>query len=320
MASEGKTVSLVPLSREEDDLLMRSSKKIRNDGINSGDTYSLEMWPKLGEKGAGSSKGGASYAEKLKGQDQSSDNEQRGGNKKGPEDDMSEDDQDVEDDEPACVTEEDLTRNFPTFTFSEKLKKPLYRAWQTSVIVKLLDKSIGYKALLARLQFLWAKRGVVNLIDIGYGFFVVKFTNKDDYENALTGGPWIIYDYYLTVRPWEPNFIPIRAEIDKVAVWVRIPNVVLECYDHEALRIIGDRIGQTLKVDMNTSSHLRGRYARICVLVDLRKQLMSGFRLDGEDYFLEYEGLHLLCNNCGLYGHVRVSCPSRKKNAGRRRW
>ncbi|KAI9090910.1 hypothetical protein K1719_028395 [Acacia pycnantha] len=37
----------------------------------------------------------------------------------------------------------------------------------------------------------------------------------DDYTNALSGGPWMIYDHYLSVRPWEPNFNPATAKIDK---------------------------------------------------------------------------------------------------------
>ena len=59
------------------------------------------------------------------------------------------------------------------------------------------------------------------LINIGNGFFMVKFSNREDCSNALTGGPWMIFDHYLTVRPWEPLFHPWRATIDKVAVWVR---------------------------------------------------------------------------------------------------
>ncbi|KAI9083990.1 hypothetical protein K1719_033986 [Acacia pycnantha] len=49
-----------------------------------------------------------------------------------------------------------------------------------------------------------------------------------------------------------------------------------EYYDREALTYVGNRIGETIKVDINTASHLRGHYARICVLVDLDQQLMAG--------------------------------------------
>lgn len=41
---------------------------------------------------------------------------------------------------------------------------------------------------------------------------------------------------------------------------------------------------------------------------------MSGFSVDGEAYYIEYEGLHLLCSECGFYGHRLKACPERKKN------
>ncbi|KAI9078536.1 hypothetical protein K1719_039474 [Acacia pycnantha] len=125
---------------------------------------------------------------------------------------------DKDDYEPLCTIQEDPHRNFPTFSFSKKMKKKLYRAWNQAVIVKVLGKTIGYKLLLSILQPLWAKMGFINLINIDNGFFVVKFTNKDDYRNALTGGPWMIFDHYLTIRPWEPLFHPLRAAIDR-DVW-----------------------------------------------------------------------------------------------------
>ncbi|KAI9122151.1 hypothetical protein K1719_006840 [Acacia pycnantha] len=110
-------------------------------------------------------------------------------------DPISEDD----DSEPLCVIKEHPEKNFPTFSFSARMKKRLYKAWNRALIVKLLGKSIGYKLLLSILQPLWAKRGVINLINIGNGFCVVKFTNKEDYLNALTRGPWMLFDHYLTV-------------------------------------------------------------------------------------------------------------------------
>lgn len=60
-------------------------------------------------------------------------------------------------------------------------------------------------------------------------------------------------------------------------------------------------------MNIHTSNHLRGHFARICVLVNLSKQLISSFHLDGEDYYVDYEGLHLLCS-CGVYGHRSEIC------------
>ncbi|KAI9106540.1 hypothetical protein K1719_022068 [Acacia pycnantha] len=205
---------LVPPSKEDDELLRRSSKKIKNfEGI----MVYTSAWPLLGET-KNLFKKGVSFAEKLKGTTrtgENSDDEDTRGQECGSEDIMSDDDLESEDTVPLCEIEEDLERNFPTFKFSEKTKKRLFRAWRKVVIIKLLDKTIGYKALLSRLQPWWAKKGVINLINIGNGYFVVKFTNREDFLNALTGGSWMIYDHYLTMRPWVPNFIPTKAKVDK---------------------------------------------------------------------------------------------------------
>ncbi|KAI9074143.1 hypothetical protein K1719_043914 [Acacia pycnantha] len=207
-------------SSEEEELFQRNLKKSKNTDACSPNNE----WPKLGEGGKKPWESGPSFAEKLQGLNRNEKVDAACANENIFSDDpLSESDHiesDQEDNEPLCVISEDPNRNFPTFTFSDRMKKRLYKAWNRAVIVKLLGREIGYKLLLSILQPLWAKRGVINLINIGNGFFVVKFTNNDDYRNALTGGPWMIFDHYLTVRPWEPMFHPLRAKINKVAVWL----------------------------------------------------------------------------------------------------
>ncbi|KAI9093564.1 hypothetical protein K1719_027013 [Acacia pycnantha] len=236
MAAKEKSAVLVPRSPEEDDLLVRSSKKSKNGERGVPSSPLNEVWPKLGDPTATYAKGGPSFADTLKGKNRDEDSsDDEGGVEADPgsDDTMSDAEQAPEDSEPLFRIVEDKNRKFPKFEFSSKFKQRLYKAWRKSVIVKLLGRSIGYKALLTRLQSMWAKKGVVRLIDIGHGFYVVKMINKQDYQNALTGGPWMIYDHYLTVRPWEPNFHLDRAKINKVAVWVRVSKVVLEFYDRE---------------------------------------------------------------------------------------
>lgn len=122
------------------------------------------------------------------------------------------------------------------------------------------------------------------------------------------GGPWMVADHYLTVRTWHPNFDPFEASIDKVAVWVRLPDLAMEYYDSAVLWKIGDRIGKTLKVDRATSGGLRGNFARICVEVDLTKPLLAKIKLRRRILRIMYEGLHLICFQCGQYGHKQEIC------------
>ncbi|CAN0826632.1 hypothetical protein LINGRAHAP2_LOCUS743 [Linum grandiflorum] len=50
-----------------------------------------------------------------------------------------------------------------------------------------------------------------------------------------------------------------------------------------------------------TDEGARGKYARVCVEVDLTKPLLSKYLLEGKKYLIAYEGLHGLCTICGMY-------------------
>ncbi|KAI9100167.1 hypothetical protein K1719_024385 [Acacia pycnantha] len=112
------TPAQVPLSAEENDLIQKSSKKIKN---GEGNNYN-EGWPKLGTEAKKQWGLGLTFAEKLQGLNQ---------DKKMEEIVVDENDQsddtllDKEDSKPLCEISEDSTRNFPTFSFSGKLKKRL---------------------------------------------------------------------------------------------------------------------------------------------------------------------------------------------------
>ena len=66
--------------------------------------------------------------------------------------------------------------------------------WQTSIIIKLMGKQLGYRALQTRLAGIWRPSGNIVLIEIGYGFFIVKFDVLKDYHHALRDGPWFVGD------------------------------------------------------------------------------------------------------------------------------
>lgn len=57
------------------------------------------------------------------------------------------------------------------------------------VIVKLLGRKIGFKALETRLKQLWVQQGIMSIIDQNNDFFLVTFSHEDDLNHALTEGP-----------------------------------------------------------------------------------------------------------------------------------
>ena len=47
---------------------------------------------------------------------------------------------------------------------------------------------------------------------------------------------------------------------------------------------LGIRVGKTLKVDATTLDQARGKYARIGIEVDLTKELLSEFAIEGKTF------------------------------------
>ncbi|CAN1292134.1 hypothetical protein LINPERPRIM_LOCUS21431 [Linum perenne] len=155
---------------------------------------------------------------------------------------------------------------------------------------------------------LWAKKSDIQVSDVGFGFYVVNFETISDYERAMFGGPWMINDHYVVIQEWRPYFRPEETSLSTLRVWVRLPGLPFEYFDRSILKLIGDRIGRTVRIDHTTLEGTRGNFARICVEVDLSKPLLSKYRLRSRVRRIEYEGLHTICFTCGFYGHKNDTC------------
>jgi hypothetical protein len=107
-----------------------------------------------------------------------------------------------------------------------------------------------------------------------------------------------------------PDFRASEASVSSVAVWVRLPELPVEYYHKDSLMHIGSGLGPVLRVDFNTASGTRGRFARLCVQLDLDKPLMRTVRVGKLRLAVVYEGIGLLCFKCGKLGHKQEFCPS----------
>ena len=98
---------------------------------------------------------------------------------------------------------------------------------------------------------------------------------REDFETVLKRGLWFINEHFLSIRPWMPNFRPVTANVSSIAIWIRLNKLPIEYYNAKALHQIGKTIGNVLRVDIHTASETRGRFARLCVQVDVNKPLAT---------------------------------------------
>ncbi|XP_061361919.1 uncharacterized protein LOC133305695, partial [Gastrolobium bilobum] len=199
-------------------------------------------------------------------------------------------------------------------TLSREGKKPKGAAMEDATMDEaMLEEGGGVPA-----PRMWNLVSPFKTIDLDNGYLILRFHDDGDYRHVLEEGPWIVNDHYVVVQRWRPFFDPYDESVKKMAVWVRIPGLPIELYTARYLWRIGNIFGRTLKVDRNSlrKSEVgeeviteRGKFARICVEIDLRKSLLSKFVIGNKVYPVGYECLHLLCFKCGMYGHKKDNCP-----------
>ncbi|XP_028799379.1 uncharacterized protein LOC114754727 [Neltuma alba] len=207
------------------------------------------------------------------------------------------------------TVKDDTEELIPTLVVTREEYERWCAPWRRLLIIKILGKDIPLWGIKTSLQRLWKTTEPFETRDIDNGYFVVSFANDKDLQHVYFDGPWMVADHYLLVQRWRPNFDPWSAESQsKIAAWVRIPLLPLEFFNSESLEKIGRLLGRTLKVDSITYLTARGRYARICIELDLKKRLKAAIKIFGNQRVMEYEGLHLICFHCGKYGHHRDQC------------
>jgi hypothetical protein len=146
------------------------------------------------------------------------------------------------------------------------------------------------------------------MMDVDQGFYMVKCNLLADREKIMSEGPWMIFDHYLAVAQWSPVFASPTAQVEKTLVWIRFPGLNLLFYDESFLLALTSTIGTPVKVNTNTLNVESGRFARICVEIDLTKPVVGKVWINGHWYKVQYEGLHIICAACGCYGHVTRNC------------
>nr|POF27627.1 uncharacterized protein CFP56_66749 [Quercus suber] len=161
----------------------------------------------------------------------------------------------------------------------------------------------------AKLLSMWKPIGRLDVVDLEHGFFLTRLSLRKDFENVLKKGPWFIGDHFLSLRPWEPDFKPESTNVSSIAVWIRLSGLPIEYYNAKALQHIEKAIGNVLRIDMFTATKTRGKFARLCIQVDVDKPLITTVMIGKFEQSITYKGIHNLCFECGRMGHRGEICP-----------
>lgn len=215
----------------------------------------------------------------------------------------------MEDDIESDGEVETLRQGVAAVCFTKEFKQKIRKPWTRAFSVKVYGCTVGFKFLQAKLLALWKPAGRLECVDLGNEFFLTRLSLRENYENVLRKGLWFLGGHFLSIRPWEPNFKPALANVSSIAIWIRLNELPIEYYKAEALNHIGKAIGNVLRIDTFMVIESRGRFAKLCIQVDVEKPLITAIMIGKLEQKISYEGIQKLCFGCGHIGHRKENCP-----------
>ncbi|CAL0309743.1 unnamed protein product [Lupinus luteus] len=202
------------------------------------------------------------------------------------------------------IAYEECNALVPHISLDKEVFEELCSPRRDALVITLVGKPLNYNVFKDRLQRIWKLQGGFDMVDVDHGFYYVKFDLEVDIETVIGGGPWMLFNHYVEVACWTPEFVAPMAKVDRTMVWIPFPSLNMVYYDESFILSLTSCVGRPVKVDTNTLRATGGRYASVGVEIDLTKPVVGRHNLGGHFYKVMYEGLHVICKTCGCYGHV----------------
>ncbi|KAK4727179.1 hypothetical protein R3W88_032096 [Solanum pinnatisectum] len=99
----------------------------------------------------------------------------------------------------------------------------------------------------------------------------------------------------MIIKPWAHDFNLKEEVLRTIPLWVKLPNLPLNCWTTTTLSKIGSGLGKPLCADACTSNVERISYARLLVEIDVTQQMKEK---------IKYEWRPMYCTKCCQVGHV----------------
>ncbi len=92
-------------------------------------------------------------------------------------------------------------------------------------------------------------------------------------------------------------------------MWVRLPKLPIEYYEPSLPKKISHAIGPVLRIDAHTKNGARGKFAHLCIHVNLEKPIpMTVYIGQKRMQPIQYKMINQLCFCCGCIGHRKEGC------------
>ncbi|XP_009767593.1 uncharacterized protein [Nicotiana sylvestris] len=199
---------------------------------------------------------------------------------------------------------------------NEEIEKEAEK-WKTSVIMYVVGVTPSIRAIERFIASQWnfvAKPKVYHHND---GFFVVRFKNEEERNEVLYSGPCTIQNRPVITKAWTTDFDFNEEVLKTLPLWVKLPNLPLNCWGMDSLSRIGSRLGIPIYADECITRVERISYARILVEMGITKPLPTKITVKDPngrqfDQPVVYDWKPIYCSTCLQLGH---NCQTKQAQA-----
>ncbi|XVF81982.1 hypothetical protein PTKIN_Ptkin16aG0006300 [Pterospermum kingtungense] len=185
--------------------------------------------------------------------------------------------------------------------------------WKESLVVQFIAGVPNFSLFKKLAKQLWGSDGEFEILPIDNDLFIVKFSNPAARDRVLESGPWHIRNRPLIVRKWEPGIKPLEFDLSTMPVWFHLRNVPLELFTQKGLSCIASVLGTPLFMDRITANQERLEYAKVCVEIDVLKEIPSHIDVKMRNgsrvsVTVEVPWMPPKCIRCSIFGHNEKTC------------
>ena len=145
------------------------------------------------------------------------------------------------------------------------------------------------------------------------GFFEIIFYSLEDKNRVFEGGTYFYNSEGLYLTFWQERFNPKNENLSMAPVWLWFYSLPYEFWRPEILEDTDNALGAFVKVTNQTKKMRYVSYDRICVYVDISKDLSESIKLSWKDeewiQAIDYEHIPFCCRKCHEHGHLFQECP-----------
>lgn len=145
---------------------------------------------------------------------------------------------------------------------------------------------------------------------------MVRFASLDDRNEILYSDPHMLNNKPIIVKVWNSDFNFNKEVLQTVTIWVKYPNLQLNCWSRDSLSSISSGLGVPLYADECTTKVDRISFERVLVEMDVAKELPNKLKVENPngrafEQVVQYEWIPEYCSKCM---QVRHKCTTKERN------